>query len=107
MASEPHRRAHALALVRDYLTTKGLTTSLTDVAGEEYATEHDRRYEAVHRITDWIRTLFLDPRAEAAAIRTRALPRIAVDPSRRVDYVGLGPSAPSDDAARRRFFGED
>jgi 2-polyprenyl-6-methoxyphenol hydroxylase-like FAD-dependent oxidoreductase len=78
-----------------------------DTATRQYAAEHDRRYEAVHRITDWIRTLFLDPRPEAAAIRARALPRIAAEPSRRVDYVGLGPSAPSDEAARRRFFGED
>ncbi|WP_207553442.1 FAD-dependent oxidoreductase [Teichococcus deserti] len=78
-----------------------------EVAAREYAAEHDGRYGAVRRITGWIRTLFLDPRPEAVALRARALPRIVADPSRRVDYVGLGPLAPSDDAARRRLFGED
>ncbi|TPG46049.1 FAD-binding protein [Roseomonas nepalensis] len=124
----PHPYRNGVALIGDAAASNdpsfgaGLSLALGDVrslrdqllangdweaAGHEYAAEHDRRYEAVHRITDWIRTLFLDPRPEAAAIRTRALPRIAADPSRRVDYVGLGPLAPSDDAARRRFFGED
>jgi menaquinone-9 beta-reductase len=64
-----------------------------DAAGQDYAAGHDRRYEAVHRITDWIRTLFLDPRPEAAAIRARALPRIAAEPSRPVclvyDTIGI------------------
>ena len=78
-----------------------------EAAADDYAAEHDRRYGAVHRITSWLRTLFLDPRPEAAAIRERALPRMAAEPARRIDYVGLGPEAPSDEAARRRFFGED
>lgn len=78
-----------------------------DVEGQESAAEHDRRYGAVHRITNWIRTLSLDPRPQAAALRARALPRIAAEPGRRVDYVGRGPSAPSNDAPRHRFFGED
>jgi 2-polyprenyl-6-methoxyphenol hydroxylase-like FAD-dependent oxidoreductase len=76
-------------------------------AGDCYAADHDLRYDAVHRVTGWIRTLFLDPGPEAAAIRERALPRLIAEPARRIDYVGLGPEAPSDDAARRRFFGED
>jgi 2-polyprenyl-6-methoxyphenol hydroxylase-like FAD-dependent oxidoreductase len=96
----------ALGDVRS-LRDRLLTDGNWDAAGQNYAAEHDRRYEAVHRITDWIRTLFLDPRPEAATIRARALPRIAAEPSRRVDYVGLGPLAPSDEAARHRFFGED
>jgi 2-polyprenyl-6-methoxyphenol hydroxylase-like FAD-dependent oxidoreductase len=78
-----------------------------EVAANDYAAEHDRRYDAVHRITSWLRTLFLDPRPEAAAIRERALPRIAAEPARRIDYVGLGPKAPHDETTRRRFFGED
>jgi menaquinone-9 beta-reductase len=78
-----------------------------DAAGHAYAAEHDRQYGAIHRHTDWKRTVFFDPRPEAAAIRARALPRIAQDPTRVPDTIGVGPDAPSDEAARRRFFGED
>ena len=37
----------------------------------------------------------------------RALPLLGEDPSREVDFVGRGPEAPNDEAARRRFFGDD
>jgi hypothetical protein len=73
--------------LRDRLLSEGSW----DAAGHDYAAEHDRRYDAVRRVTGWIRTLFLDPGPEAAAIRIRALPRIVAEPSRRIDYVGLGP----------------
>jgi hypothetical protein len=89
--------------LRDRLLAEGSW----DTAGRSYAAEHDRCYDAVHRVTGWIRALFLDPGLEAAAIRERALPRLVAEPARRIDYVGLGPEAPSDDAARPRFFGED
>jgi 2-polyprenyl-6-methoxyphenol hydroxylase-like FAD-dependent oxidoreductase len=78
-----------------------------DTAGHAYAAEHDRHYGAIHRIIGWLTTLFCDPRPEAAAVRARALPRLAEDPKRGVDLIGLGPDAPSDEAARRRLFGED
>jgi len=78
-----------------------------DAAGHAYAAEHDRHYGAVHRLTDWMRVMSYDPRPEAAAIRARAFPLIAQDRTRRPDIVGLGPESPSDEAARRRFFGED
>ena len=35
------------------------------------------------------------------------LPRIGEDPSRMIDFIGLGPEAPNDTAAERRFFSED
>jgi hypothetical protein len=54
-----------------------------------------------------MRTLLYDPGAEAARLREQALPRLAAEPERVIDLVGLGPDAPSDEAARRRFFGED
>jgi 2-polyprenyl-6-methoxyphenol hydroxylase-like FAD-dependent oxidoreductase len=124
----PHPYREGVALIGDAAASNdpsfgaGLSLALGDVralcdrllagggweaAGHDYAIEHDRRYGAVHRITGWIRTLFLDPGAEAAAIRERALPRMVAEPSRRIDYVGLGPAAPSDERTRRRFFGGD
>jgi 2-polyprenyl-6-methoxyphenol hydroxylase-like FAD-dependent oxidoreductase len=78
-----------------------------DAAARAYAAEHDRHYGAIHRLTGWMRTLFYDPGAEAASLRARALPRLAAEPARGIDLVGLGPDGPSDEAARRRFFGED
>ncbi len=54
-----------------------------------------------------MRTLLYDPAPEAAAIRARPLPRIAAEPTRRFDHVGIGPDGPSDEAARRRYFGKD
>ena len=41
------------------------------------------------------------------ARRARALPRLAQEPWRAPDLLGLGPDAPLDASARRRFFGED
>jgi 2-polyprenyl-6-methoxyphenol hydroxylase-like FAD-dependent oxidoreductase len=76
-------------------------------AAEAYAAEHDRYYGALHRLTNWARTLFYDQQPEAAALRERAFPRLAEDPTRRPDFVGVGPEFPSDEGARRRFFGED
>ena len=32
---------------------------------------------------------------------------VGEDPSRMIDFIGLGPEAPNDTAAERRFFGED
>jgi hypothetical protein len=44
---------------------------------------------------------------EADARRARALPLLALDPTRAVDVPISGPESPCDEAARRRFFGED
>jgi hypothetical protein len=54
-----------------------------------------------------MRVVSYDPSPESAAIRARAFPLIAQDRTRRPDIIGLGPEFPSDEAARRRFFGED
>jgi 2-polyprenyl-6-methoxyphenol hydroxylase-like FAD-dependent oxidoreductase len=90
-------------VLRDHL----LAGNDWDAAGHAYATEHDKHYGAIHRITGWMRTLLYDQAPEALAIRARALPRLAAEPSRRLDLLGLGPDGPSDDAARRRLFAED
>jgi menaquinone-9 beta-reductase len=79
-----------------------------DRAAHAYAAEHDRHYGAIHRLTDWMTMLFYDPSPAGAAHRARAFPRLAEEWVKRVpDTIGLGPEAPSDEAARRRLFGED
>ncbi|MFO7544141.1 MAG: NAD(P)/FAD-dependent oxidoreductase [Trueperaceae bacterium] len=73
----------------------------------EYGRAHARSYDALHRITNWLTYLYRTPGVEADAVRARALPLLRDDPGRAPDLLGLGPEAPSDEAARRRFFGED
>lgn len=72
-----------------------------------YAAEHDRYYGALHRITDWLTRVYRDTGPAADALRRRAFPLFAADPSRVPDVVGWGPDGPSDETARRRFFGEE
>ena len=76
-------------------------------AATSYAREHDRYYSSLHRQHDWARELFFKAGPEAEAKRAIALPKLAEDRSRRPDVLALGPDAPSDEAARRRFFGLD
>ena len=76
-------------------------------AAEAYAEEHDRYFHALRRIHGWYGDLWYRGGADADALRARALPRIAEDSSRLVDFIALGPEAPSDEAARSRMFGED
>lgn len=98
----------SLAL-RDARTLRDALTSQEDwdAAAHAYAAEHDVYYGALHRLTGWMTTLLYDPGSEAAARRRQALPRIAEDRRRVPDIVGLGPDFPSDESARRRFFGEE
>ena len=77
-----------------------------EIAANAYAIEHDRYYGAIHRLTGWARTLLLDPSSEAGLLRRQAFPRFAEDPTRAVDFFGVGPEFPSDENARRRYFGE-
>jgi 2-polyprenyl-6-methoxyphenol hydroxylase-like FAD-dependent oxidoreductase len=78
-----------------------------DVAGHEYAEAHDRTYRAVHDTDGWLTDLLFEPGPEAEARRARALPLIAKDPTRIPDTAVSGPECPTDEAARRRLFGED
>lgn len=75
-------------------------------AGRAYAAEQHTAFAAVRRLETWYRNLFLDTGPAADARRARALPLIAADASRIPDLFGMGPDAPSDEAARQRFFGE-
>jgi 2-polyprenyl-6-methoxyphenol hydroxylase-like FAD-dependent oxidoreductase len=75
-------------------------------AGFSYAMAHDRAYTAIHTIEQWMTDLFLEIGEEADQRRARAFPPLAQDPTRRPDYLGLGPETPHDDDARKRLFGE-
>jgi hypothetical protein len=95
--------------VRDVrvLRDRLLATTDWDGAAHAYADEHDRYYGALRAIIGWRRELYFERGPEADARRARAFPRLAQEPERAPDLLGLGPDVPTDDAARRRFFGED
>ncbi len=77
-----------------------------DTAAEQYARDHAESYGAVHRITSWFAELLYSIGPAADERRARVLPRLAAEPERAPDVVGLGPASPSDDAARRFLLGE-
>lgn len=75
-------------------------------AGHAYAAAHDEHYGAVRRVTRWRADLMYEIGPEAEARRARAFPLIEEDRTRVPDYIALGPKSPCDEAARRRYFGE-
>jgi menaquinone-9 beta-reductase len=89
------------------LSDRLLATSDWGEAAEAYAVEHARYYDLLRRTQGWTRELLFERGPAADARRTRALPLLAKEPARRLDYATWGPEAPSDEAARRRFYGED
>jgi 2-polyprenyl-6-methoxyphenol hydroxylase-like FAD-dependent oxidoreductase len=124
--SHPHRAG--IVLIGDAAASNdpsfgcGLSLTLRDVrvladkllasadwlgAADAYAEEHDRHYNAIHRLTGWARRLFYDPSPAAAAVRETALTRLAADRTRSLDITGTGPDCPCDETTRKRFFGED
>jgi 2-polyprenyl-6-methoxyphenol hydroxylase-like FAD-dependent oxidoreductase len=91
-------------ILRDAL----LTDDDWDAAGNAYAGEHDRQFDALHTVESWFTSLFMEPGPEADARRAKALPPIAMDQTRIHDAFFSGPDyAPADETARRRFFGEE
>jgi len=79
-----------------------------DAAGHTYAEEHDRQFRDLHTAESWFTSIFMEPGPEADARRAKALPQVAMDQTRIPDIFFSGPgSAPVDEAARRRFFGEE
>lgn len=125
----PHPYKYGIALVGDAAATsdpawgQGLSLTIRDArtlrdrlianddwdkAGQEYAREHDRYYDAVHTAEDWYTRFFHTPGPEAIALRAKVLPTLAQDSTRLPDTIQSGPeSAMLDEAARRRMFGED
>lgn len=84
-----------------------LANSDWDTAIEEYARDHAESYGALHRVTGWSAELFYSIGPAADERRARVLPRLAAEPERAPDIVGLGPASPSDDATRRFVLGEE
>jgi len=78
-----------------------------DRAGHAYADSQDQYYSALHRLEGWMTDLFMELGADAELRREEAVPRFGDEPDRIPDLVGLGPDAPSDEMAKRRFFGEE
>jgi menaquinone-9 beta-reductase len=77
-----------------------------EAAGHRYAEQHQRSFRACHTVEGWVRSLFQDPSPEAAALRSRAMPRIAEDPTRVPDHIFSGPELPVNEQVRARLFGE-
>jgi 2-polyprenyl-6-methoxyphenol hydroxylase-like FAD-dependent oxidoreductase len=63
-------------------------------------------FHACHLVEGWFRRLFQDPSVEAAALRARAMPLIAEDPTRVPDHIFSGPDLPLNEQVRARLFGE-
>ncbi len=76
-------------------------------AAHAYAEEHDQHFGAIHRIIRWSTAMQYGIGPAADALRAQAMPLLLEDPSRRPDIQGKGPWAPTDEAARKRYFGED
>jgi menaquinone-9 beta-reductase len=76
-------------------------------ACEAYAAERDRYFKSTLRVEDWTSQLFFAQGPEAEALRARALPLLATDPTRFPDHAFSGPDLPSDDNVRLHLFGED
>ena len=108
-ASDPSFGCGLSLTLRDVRVLRDRLTPMTNfaAAADTYAAEHERYYGALRSIHGWFRDMWFGAGAEAEALRTRALPKIAEDPSRVPDFIAVGPEAPSDEIARRRMFAED
>ncbi len=78
-----------------------------EAAGHGYAEEHDRYFQVMYQVGNWLAEMFYATGTEAEARRAKALPLIAQDPSRRLYHAWSGPDLPLDETIRRRFFGEE
>lgn len=78
-----------------------------EAAGHAYAELHDRDYQVIHTLEDWLRAMFLETGSAAEARRAKALPLLGQDGTRTPDLYGCGPEVPISETVRRRFFGEE
>lgn len=73
-------------------------------AASRYAAEQNAYFAALKRIIDWRAWMGFASGPQADADRARAQPAWRADPGRVPDVHALGPDAPSDETARRRYF---
>jgi 2-polyprenyl-6-methoxyphenol hydroxylase-like FAD-dependent oxidoreductase len=75
-------------------------------AASRYADQRRVYFRTCHTVEGWLRTLFQDSSPEAAALRAKAMPLIADDPTRMPDHVNSGLDLPLNEQVRARMFGE-
>jgi menaquinone-9 beta-reductase len=90
-------------VLRDLL----LSNANWDGAGRAYADAHDADYGVMHRVENWLSEMFFGTGPAAEALRGRAFPLFAEDPTRVPDLMVCGPDVPADETVRRRFFGDE
>jgi len=97
----------SLAL-RDARTLRDELSKDSDWAAgaQRYADQRRVYFRTCHTVENWLRTLLLDPSPEAAALRAKAMPLIAKDPTRMPDHVNSGLDLPLNEQVRARMFGE-
>jgi len=108
-ASDPSFGCGVALTLRDARVLSEALVAESDwaVACRAYAEVHDRTYAALHTVVDWLTRMYRETGPEAEARRRKAFPLFAADGSRIPDVLGLGPESPTDETARRRFFGEE
>jgi len=90
-------------VLRDQL----LATEDWKQASENYAESRQQYFGVVHTMENWHTQLLMETGPEADARRAKAFPTWWEDRTRNPDTFLSGPGEPLDEAARRRFFGED
>jgi len=61
---------------------------------------HDHYAANLRRVDGWFREVWFGADDMARALRARVMPLLAEDPLRIPDFIGVGPDAPRDEAAR-------
>jgi 2-polyprenyl-6-methoxyphenol hydroxylase-like FAD-dependent oxidoreductase len=94
--------------VRDARTLRDELLKDSDwaAAANRYADQRRVYFRTCHTVEGWLRTLFQDPSPEATALRAKAMPLIAQDPTRVPDHLNSGPDLPLNEQVRARMFGE-
>ena len=75
-------------------------------AAGRYADQRRAYFRTCHTVEGWIRLLLQDPSSHASALRAKAMPLIAQDPTRVPDHLNSGPDLPLNEQVRARMFGE-
>jgi menaquinone-9 beta-reductase len=92
----PFFRPGGARVLRDELTANHDWTT----SANHYAEKHRRWRGACCTVEGWFRTLFQDSNSQSAALREKAMPLIAEDPTRVPDHIFSGPELPVNDAER-------